>query len=1356
MRAFRYLLRILLGLIIIALPFGLLRTSVRSQPPDGNFSIHREDSKKFDDGSYSFNPATSGGRSLNSLTTQGSVTQNLSREVLGFAPYWTLSSVKNYDFSYLSTVAYFGVDIDGNNGNLITGNAGWNGWASADLQTLVTNAHAKGTRVVLTVKLFDTLNNGGTKTLGGFLANTTSQQNAINQIVSEVKAKGVEGVNVDFEPTDASSATAAQKSAFATFLTNLTNQLRSQVSGAQVTVDTYACAARGASPCSTSSFFDVVALAATPIDAMLVMAYDFHGPNSTVIAPTSPLNGYPSNYWYDVTTAVNDYLGKVSPDKIILGVPYYGVKMSTADSSENSSSLGNGANPSYAVTRSDIACLGASTGWDNAGKVARAYWFSDSSKSSCGTVWNQWRQIYYDDPAALGHKYDLVNSKNLKGIGIWALGYDGSYYSELAAPVKEKLSYGQSYRAGQLVVKYKPGTTQAQISALDSKYGTTSTKLSGQTDYRKLSFNSIYSVVDMAKNFRSEGIVDSATPNFVRKVGVFPTTEPDDPYYHQNPTDLNSPAAWNFSQIGALTAWQVNQGGSSGVKVAVIDTGVAFENYDPDGVGPISFAKAPDFVSASFVNPINILTSVDANGDGDYIDAGDTLDPHANDDYSHGTYVTSIIAEETNNGLGSSGLSWKTGLMPIKVCDSQGSCADSDIVAGINYAVSNGAKVINLSLGGPDDNPVLRDAIKSAVSSGVVVVAASGNDNSGQLSYPARYDEVVAVGAVNSDGSRSVYSNYGPGIDLMAPVGTTGSGNSCIDGQSIRYQNLVPSGQNYTSFDYSCKAGTSFAAPQVSAVAALLLASGVPTGGEVLRSLLNSATDLGSGGYDTTFGYGRLNAGSALNYKFIVGYDLNTLPNQVFTGQSISAGMTVTNRSSSIWPSGGTNPVNLAYHWVDSQGKTVVWDGNRASLSSDLSPGASIVLTGTVVVPSQPGTYTLRWDMVQELISWFSWQGNYTSDVKVTVNPAKYNLSFDTLAIPTVIKSGSSVVAPVTVTNKGLPWTSAGTNPVHLSYHWLNSQGQVVTWDGERTALLSDMDYQDQVSLSASIKSPDTPGEYILRLDMVKELATWFSWQGGTKTDYPVSVVSADSSALRAIFNENNSPTTLISSKNYSGLNFKVLNNGTETWASASATPVRLAYHIRDKNNNLVTWDGERSVLATDIASGGIATISASFKAPSNPGTYKLEWDMVKEFETWFNWVGSKLLSVTAQVLPNYGVNYQRTHVPEVMRKSATETVKVKLQNTSSATWNYTGSNPVRLSYHWVHADTGQTVVWDGLRTNFTAEVAPLGSATLDMQISAPDTVGNYRLEIDLVKELVTWFSWQGVNSAVFPVTIVQ
>lgn len=1356
MRASKYFLRFLLGFTIIVLPFGMLRSSVRSQPPDGNFSVHREEDKKFSQAEYNFAPATSGSRSLNGLTLQGTVTQNLSREVLGFAPYWTLSSVKNYDFSYLSTVAYFGVDIDGNNGNLITGNAGWNGWASADLQTLVTNAHAKGTRVVLTVKLFDTLNSGGTKTLGGFLANTTSQQNAINQIINEVKAKGVEGVNVDFEPTDAGTATAEQKTSFTNFLTNLTNQLRSQVPGAQVTVDTYACAARGASPCSTSTFFDVVAIASTPIDAMLVMAYDYHGPNSTIIAPTSPLNGYPSTYWYDVATAVNDYLAKVSPDKVILGIPYYGVKMSTSGSGDNATSLGNGVSPSYSQTKSDISCTGATTARDNAGKVARAYWYSDGSKSACGTVWNQWRQIYFDDAQALGEKYDLVNSKNLRGIGIWALGYDGSYYSELAAPIKDKLSYGQAYRAGQLVVKYKPGTTQAQISALDTKYGTTSAKLSGQADYRKLSFSSIYSVVDMAKSFRSESVVESATPNFVRKIGVFPTTEPNDPYYHQNPADLNSPPAWNFSQIGALTSWQKNLGGSSSVKVAVIDTGVAFENYDPDGAGPISFAKAPDFISASFVNPINILTSVDANGDGDYIDPGDILDPHANDDQSHGTYVTSIIAEETNNALGSAGLAWKAGLMPVKVCDSLGSCADSDIVAGINYAVSNGAKVINLSLGGPDDNPVLRDAIRSAVSSGVVVVAASGNDNSGQLSYPARYEETISVGATNSDGSRSSYSNYGAGLDLVAPVGFTGTGNACVDGQSIRYQNLVPSGQNYTTFEYGCRMGTSFSAPQVSASAALLFAAGVPTSGEVLRSLIKTATDLGAGGYDTTFGYGRLNIGSALNYKFIAGYNFNTLPNQVFAGQTLSAGMTITNRSSSIWPSGGSNPVKLAYHWIDSGGKTVVWDGNRASLSSDVAPGASVTLTGTVVVPSQPGTYTLKWDIVQELISWFSWQGNYTSDIKVTVSPAKYDLSFDTSAVPTVMKSGSSMQMPITITNNGPPWNAAGANPVHLSYHWLNSQGQVVTWDGERTVLPNDLDYRDQVTLSAAVKAPTTPGEYILRWDMVKELVTWFSWQGGAFSDYRVSVVGAESSSLRAVFNQNSSPTLLTAGKSYTGLSFQVLNNGSETWASASARPVRLAYHIRDKNGALTTWDGDRSGLTSDIAGGETAAISANFKAPTAPGIYKLEWDMVKELETWFNRVGSKLLSVTAQVLPNYGVNYQRTYVPEVMRKSATETIKVKLQNTSSATWNYTGSNPVHLSYHWINTDTGQTVVWDGLRTNFSADVAPLGSITVDTQVTVPATAGNYRLEIDLVKELVTWFNWQGVSLASFPVRVME
>lgn len=438
------LLRSAFVVFLLLAPILLHRFQTNGQTaPDQFFSIHQLQDQEFNGANYNFTPATYSPPSsqppdLKHIGATGSVTQNLNREVLGFAPYWTLSSVKNYDFSYVSTVAYFGVDIDGNSGGLIQTNSGWTGWASTDLQTLVGAAHAKGDRVVLTVKLFDTLSNGGTQTLGGFLANGTSQQTSINQIISEVRNKGVDGVNVDFEPNDSSSATAGQKSAFATFLTNLTNQLRANVPGAEVTVDTLACAARGSSPCSTNSFFDPAALAATPIDAMMVMAYDFYSPSSSIIAPTAPLNGFPSTYWYDVAHTVSDYLTRAPASKIILGVPYYGIKLSTGNNSPNSPSVGNGSNPSYSQARNEIACVNATVTRDTIGDAARAYWLSDNSVSGCGTVYYTWRQIYFDDATSLSDKYDLVNANNLRGIGIWALGYDGGYYSDLVAPIKNK------------------------------------------------------------------------------------------------------------------------------------------------------------------------------------------------------------------------------------------------------------------------------------------------------------------------------------------------------------------------------------------------------------------------------------------------------------------------------------------------------------------------------------------------------------------------------------------------------------------------------------------------------------------------------------------------------------------------------------------------------------------------------------------------------------------------------------------------------------------------------------------------------------------------------------------------------
>jgi serine protease len=334
-------------------------------------------------------------------------------------------------------------------------------------------------------------------------------------------------------------------------------------------------------------------------------------------------------------------------------------------------------------------------------------------------------------------------------------------------------------------------------------------------------------VADLLNLYKNKGVV---APNYIRSISAFPsdgTTPPDDPNYSSQ---------WDLPKLDALNVWKESTGGSSSIKVAVIDTGVAYEDYDPLGLE--NYAKAPDFANTNFVPGY------------DYVND----DSHPNDDEGHGTVVASVIAESTNNSLGSSSLAYGVSIMPIKVCDEDGWCLDSGVAKGVDFARTNGAKVINMSIGGDDSSVVLQAAIDKAWDAGILVVASSGNDGVKKVSYPGRGGHVIGVGALTSSDSRASYSNYGSALDLMAPGGNARGGSG-----DLLYQLLsCTSSLDCTNFSYGRVAGTSFSAPLVTASAALIIDKGTLWPNSVERFLGLKALDLGPTGKDYYFGWGRI------------------------------------------------------------------------------------------------------------------------------------------------------------------------------------------------------------------------------------------------------------------------------------------------------------------------------------------------------------------------------------------------------------------------------------------------------------------------------------------------------------------
>lgn len=255
-----------------------------------------------------------------------------------------------------------------------------------------------------------------------------------------------------------------------------------------------------------------------------------------------------------------------------------------------------------------------------------------------------------------------------------------------------------------------------------------------------------------------------------------------------------------------------------------------------------------------------------------FVDGNDFIngDDHTNDDNGHGTHVAGTIAQSTNNGMGVAGAAFNTTIMPVKVLDAAGSGTYQQVADGIYYAVNNGAKVINLSLGGDSAAPVLEDAVAYAYNNGVIVIAACGNSNSPSCDYPAAYDSyVIAVGATQYDGTRAPYSDYGASLDLAAPGGNTGldqNGDGYADGVLQQTFKDTPADWAYSFFE-----GTSMATPHVTGIAALLISTNVTDPDDIREALQNSARDLGPDGWDEEFGWGLVDACAALNYYHIPG-----------------------------------------------------------------------------------------------------------------------------------------------------------------------------------------------------------------------------------------------------------------------------------------------------------------------------------------------------------------------------------------------------------------------------------------------------------------------------------------------------
>jgi serine protease len=435
-----------------------------------------------------------------------------------------------------------------------------------------------------------------------------------------------------------------------------------------------------------------------------------------------------------------------------------------------------------------------------------------------------------------------------------------------------------NYVPGEVLVKFRAGVTAGQqaraLSSLRSRPLPDRMQWIGDR-LARLSEPGDPDSIGMAANLARQPEVEYAQPNWLRK----PSAVPNDPQF--------AARQWNLSLIDMPRAWDLNAGGA-GVTVAVLDTGLTTVNatynlktWNGDAIveTPMRFAINPD-MEVSRIAPGRDFVF----WDGPVVDVD-----------GHGTHVSATVGQTTNNNFGFAGVAYKAKIIPLKVCLSFwdfkinmsengipgyapldiGGCPDSAFIAAIQYAVDNGAKVINISLGGSDPSSVERDAIDFATSRGIFVAIAGGNDFEcgNPASYPASYaagiNGAMSVAAVSRTEQRAYYSSTGSYVEIAAPGGDFRADGlaGTIYQFGIQFGDYDPEVVIFPRFDRYQDTpfqGTSMASPHVAGLAALLISRGITKPAFIEALIAASAKDLGAAGRDDTFGAGLIQPRAAL------------------------------------------------------------------------------------------------------------------------------------------------------------------------------------------------------------------------------------------------------------------------------------------------------------------------------------------------------------------------------------------------------------------------------------------------------------------------------------------------------------
>lgn len=430
------------------------------------------------------------------------------------------------------------------------------------------------------------------------------------------------------------------------------------------------------------------------------------------------------------------------------------------------------------------------------------------------------------------------------------------------------------YIENQLIIQYKPQIDELMstkgknafsvFDSLNYKYGLENIILIGNRKLKNtylITFSNIQNIPELVDEYMQTGLFNYVEPNYIGMGGGKSETQstfPNDPLFNRqyglynDGTFPNSPAKQD-ADIDMELGWDLGKGDSS-IIVAVLDGGSKLDH--------------PEFSGRIWQNKQETINGIDDDNNGfvDDVQGWDFTnnDNDPSDDFGHGTNVSGIIGANPDNGIGYAGVDWKCKLMICKILDNKNHGSYVWFANSIYYAVDNGARVINMSVGGSGISQTLKDAADYAYTKGVIIVACMMNENNNVTYYPAGFEHTIAVGSTNPNDERSAPffwsstsgSNYGNHIDVVAP------GN-------YMYGLSYSSNTNYNSY----WGGTSQATPLVSGLCALLLAQNPQRTPDEIRAIIRETAEDQVGkstedtpGFDIYYGYGRVNAYQALKY----------------------------------------------------------------------------------------------------------------------------------------------------------------------------------------------------------------------------------------------------------------------------------------------------------------------------------------------------------------------------------------------------------------------------------------------------------------------------------------------------------